>query len=47
MISLTVSKEAFLGRPQAGRCWQGQQPGPAPLRLRGTAWERAAAGGGG
>lgn len=47
IVSPAVSKEVFLGRLQAGRCQQGQQPGPAPfppLRLGGTAWERGATG---
>lgn len=39
ITSATVSNDVFLGRPQTGRCRQGQEPGPAPfppLRLGGT-----------
>lgn len=37
ITSPTVSNDVFLGRPRAGRCWQRQQPGPAPGPLLGLA----------
>lgn len=42
ITSLTLSKDVFLGRLQAGRCWQGQQP---LLQLSGDPGARGAGGG--